>query len=275
LISFANNVQSLVAQRHMQGIAASITTNMQRLSSGYRINGAADDPAGLGISERLRAQIRGLSVGSSNAASAHNIVQTADSAMGETALSLQRMRELAVQASTEGTLTSADRANLNTEYQDLLSEVSRIATSTKYNDTVLLDGSFTGKTIQVGADSGSDYRIQLDLDNVNISAAGLAISGGSLSTLTKAQAAITALDTAIETLGSARARAGAQMAQLQAASDHSAGMRENLVAQESRIRNADVARETSDLVRNQVLLQANIAMQAQANALPKLLLKLL
>jgi len=275
LISFGSNVQSVVAQRYMKGISANIATSLQRLSSGYRINGAADDPAGLGQSEQLRAQIRGLAVGSSNALAGHNLVQTADSAMGETSLALQRMRELAVQASSDGNLTSADRENINIEYQSLLTEVSRIATSTTYNSTDLLDGTFTGKTIQVGADSGAAFQIAIGLNNVNISAAGLNISGGTVSTVAKATTAITALDAAIVTLGTARARAGAEMAQLQSASDHAAGMRVNLVAQESRIRDVDVAKETSILVRNQVLLQANIAMQAHANALPKLLLKLL
>jgi len=259
----------------MQSIQASLNTNLQRLSSGYRINSAADDPAGLGISENLRSQIRGFAVGSSNALAGVNIMQTADAAMGESALVLQRMRELAVQSSSEGTLTSADRANLHTEFSALQSELSRIATSTKYNGTTLLDGTFSGKTIQVGADSGSAFRISVSLDNVNTSSGGLNVSGATVSTVAGASAAITSIDSAITSLNTARAGAGANMARLQIASDHALDMRTNLISQESRIRDADVAKETSELARNQVLLQANIAMQAQANALPKLLLKLL
>ena len=259
----------------MSSIQASLNTNLERLSSGYRINSALDDAAGLGISENLRSQIRGLAVGSSNALAGVNIMQTADSAMGGSASVLQRMRELAVQSSSEGNLTSADRANLHTEFSALQSELGRIATSTKYNGTALLDGSFAGKTIQVGADSGAAFRFDVSLDNVNISAGGLNVSGATVSTVAGATSAITSIDTAISSLNSARANAGASMARLQTASDHAQGMRTNLVSQESRIRNADVARETSELARNQVLLQSNIAMQAQANALPKLLLKLL
>jgi len=272
VFSVQSNISSMRAQRHVGANQNTLNQTLQRLSSGFRINGAQDDAAGLGVSERLRAQVRGMSVASKNAADGFNIVQAAEGAMGEVADILQRLREIAVQSATDG-ITTTEQGYLDKEFQGLLSEVDRLSDATKYNGQKLMTGTFTGKKIQVGADSGSDFQITVSIAKVDTSS--LSLSVATVSTLAKANTAIGNLDTAINFLNNARAKMGALMSNLQTASSHVDVMRENLAASESRIRDTDIAAETSQFARSQVLMQAGVSMLAQANAQPQIALRLL
>jgi flagellin len=272
VFSVQSNVASMRAQRHVGANQTTLNKTLQRLSSGFRINGAQDDAAGLGVSERLRAQVRGMAVASKNAADGFNIVQAAEGAMGEVADILQRLREIAVQSATDG-ITATEQGYLDKEFQGLLGEVDRLSDATKYNGQKLMTGTFTGKKIQVGADSGADFQITVSIAKVDTSS--LSLSVATVSTLAKANTAIGNLDTAINFLNNARAKLGALMSNLQTAGNHVDVMRENLAASESRIRDTDIAQETSQFARSQVLMQAGVSMLAQANAQPQIALRLL
>jgi len=271
-ISIMTNVASMQATRHMGNTQMQLGQNLQRLSSGFRINGASDDAAGLGVSERLRAQIRGMAVANRNANDGFNIVQAAEGAMGEVADILQRLREVAVQSATDG-ITTTEQGYLDKEFQGLVTEIARLSKATKYNGQLLIDGSYTSKKIQVGADAGSDFQITVSIAAVTKSA--LSILGSTVSTLAKANASIAKLDTAIDYLNTQRAQMGALMSNLNTAASHVSVMRENLTANESRIRDTDVAAETSSFARSQVLMQAGVSMLAQANSQPQVALRLL
>jgi flagellin len=274
IVSLHSNVNSMAAQRHVGNTQSALNTSLNRLSSGFRINSAQDDAAGLGISERLRSQVRGMAVAQRNAEEGFNIVQAAEGAMGETASVLQRMREIAVQAASEN-LTTTEQKYLNTEFTSLLTEVERVSEATKYNGQKLLDGNFTGKDIQVGADNGADFRISVSIDAAGKTTLGMDAATFKVDILSKAQAAIGTLDTAIDKLNTSRSELGALMSNLQTAANHVSVMRENLVASESRIRDTDIAQETSSFARSQVLQQAGVSMLAQANAQPSIALRLL
>ncbi len=271
-ISVMSNVASMQAQRHVGNTQMKLGQNLQRLSSGYRINGAFDDAAGLGVSERLRAQIRGMAVANRNANDGFNIVQAAEGAMGEVADILQRLREVAVQSATDG-ITTTEQGYLDKEFQGLVTEIARLSKATKYNGQLLIDGSYTAKKIQVGADSGADFQITVSIAAVTKSS--LSILGQTVSTLAQANASIVKLDIAIDYLNTQRAQMGALMSNLNTAASHVDVMRENLAASESRIRDTDIAAETSSFARSQVLMQAGVAMLAQANSQPQVALRLL
>jgi flagellin len=272
VFSVQSNISSMRAQRLVGANQNTLNQTLQRLSSGFRINGAQDDAAGLGVSERLRAQVRGMAVASKNAADGFNIVQAAEGAMGEVADILQRLREVAVQSATDG-ITTTEQGYLNKEFQGLIGEIDRLSDATKYNGQKLMTGTFTGKKIQVGADSGADFQITVSIAKVDVSS--LSLTGAKVDTLTNSNTAIGSLDTAINFLNNARAKMGALMSNLQTASSHVDVMRENLAASESRIRDTDVAAETSQFARSQVLMQAGVSMLAQANAQPQIALRLL
>jgi len=273
-ISLQTNIGSLNAQRQTNKTSIAMRTAMQRLSSGFRINSAQDDAAGLGISERLRAQVRGLGQASRNASDGLSVVQTAEGVMGEVSDILIRMRELSVQSASDS-VTSTERGYINTEFTELRSEIDRLVKSTKFNGQVLLDGSYTGKDFQVGFEKGdaTDFVIQVSIANVN--ATGLAIASNTANTKTNAKASMTALDTALDSLNSARATLGAKGNRLLSAAAAVDVTRENLAAANSRIRDTDVAVETSNFSKTQVLMQAGVAMLSQANAQPQLALRLL
>ncbi len=273
-ISLQTNVGSLNAQRQTNKTSIAMRTAMQRLSSGFRINSAQDDAAGLGISERLRAQVRGLSQASRNASDGLSVVQTAEGVMGEVSDILIRMRELSVQSASDS-VTSTERGYINTEFTELRDEINRLVKSTKFNGQLLLDGSYTSKDFQVGFEKGdaTDFVIQVSIANVN--ATGLAIASNTANTKTNATASMTALDTALDSLNSARATLGAKGNRLLSAAAAVDVTRENLAAANSRIRDTDVAVETSNFSKTQVLMQAGVAMLSQANAQPQLALRLL
>jgi flagellin len=273
-ISLQTNVASLNAQRMTNRTSQGLGKSMERLSSGFRINSAQDDAAGLGISERLKSQVRGLAQASRNANDGLSVIQTAEGVMSEISDIVIRMRELSVQASSDS-VTSTERSYINTEFGELKSEINRLVKSTKFNGQTLLDGSFTSKDFQVGFEKGdaTDFVIQISVSKVN--ATGLALTGTTTDTKTNAQAAMASLDTALDSLNSARATLGAKGNRFLTAAAAVAVTSENLSAANSRIRDADIAVETSTFSKNQVLMQAGVSMLSQANAQPQMALRLL
>ncbi len=264
------NVAALTSQRNLSAVTGRLQGNFARLSSGLRIATAADDAAGLGISERMRGQIRSFTVASRNAQDGVSLAQTAEGALQEVSNNLNRMRELAVQASN-GTLTTADRATLDTEFQALITEIDRVATQTTFNGVSLLDGTTTSLDVQVGINGGETISVSLS----DTTATTLAINTEDVTSAANASSALTAIDTAIDSISTARGNLGAAQNRLTSAISSILNTRENLSAAESRIRDVDVAIETADLTRNSILQQAAVSVLAQANTQPQLALSLL
>jgi len=289
------NVNASVAQNALSRNERAMNTAMERLSTGQRINSASDDAAGLAIASRMTSQVRGLDTGIRNANDAISMISTADGALVEVTNMLQRMRELALQASN-GTTTEADRNYLNAEYQNLVSEIERISANTEWNGRTILKGSAnaTGDStvaFQVGAnggqtvsvnfgnisqDSGSGGTVFETFETSGTMTAGAFISAQTTaSAITTATAAITQIDSAITSVNSQRATFGAAINQLTYAVDNLSNVRVNAEASRSRILDADYAAETSELARTQIISQAGTAMLAQANQLPQTVLSLL
>ncbi len=270
--SIRNNVDAMFTQRSLSGTQSELSGVMQRLSSGYRINGAADDAAGLAISEKLRAQTRGLNQAARNAQDGVSVLQTAEAAMGETGTLLQRMRELAVQGAND-TLTSSDRANVQMEMDQLLQEVDRFASTTEFNTNKLLSGSYAtnSMTLQVGANQAQVIAFTI----TTTTAASLGVSGIAVSSQASANAAIASLDAAINSISTERAKMGSLQNRLQRTISNLNSQAEALTSSESRIRDADVAKEAINLTRLQILQQAGVAAQSQANAMPQAVMSLL
>lgn len=263
------NVASQTAQRNLHKATTRLQGNFARLSSGLRIASASDDAAGLGISERMRAQIVSYTTASSNVQQGLSLAQTAEGALSETSNILTRMRELAVSA-TNGTLSTTDRATLDSEFGELKSEIGRIASQTEFNGIQLLDGSVSSTSIQVGVDAGQT----ISISNQNASGSALGVSSLSVASTAGASSAIGAIDAAIDTVTTARGNLGASMSRLNSAFSSILNARDNLSAAESRIRDVDVASETADLTRNSILQQAATSVLAQANVQPQLALSL-
>ena len=269
------NVVSLNAQRNLNASQNSLSTSMQRLSSGLRVNSAKDDAAGLAIAERMNAQVRGMNVAIRNANDAISLAQTAEGALGRISESLQRMRELAVQAAN-GTNADGDKKNLDAEFKQLASEVTRVLDATTFNGKQLLGVSAANMTFQVGASTDDSNSADIAMSNMKT---GSGVSAALAATLDSTSVAATVvmghLDKAIDEITTARAKFGASqnrfdsiIAQLQQSSESTAAAR-------GRIVDADFAVETSNLSRSQILQQAGSAMVAQANALPQQVLQLL
>ena len=275
------NMMSLNSQRALTNSQNSMQTSLERLSSGLRINRAKDDAAGLAISERLGAQIRGLEQANRNGLDGISLMQTAEGALDEVGNMLQRMRELAVQ-SLNGTVSNADKNSLNDEYQELRQEISRVLNSAEFNGVNLLANS-TGLNIQIGFRAGASYQITVSLFNMsgrNLSNGGLnsLVNAGVNSGIGSAMSASTVLgrlDTAIDNITQKRADFGAKQNRIEATLRNNANVIENQSAARSRIRDADFAAETANLTRTQILQQAGTAMLAQANQLPQNVLQLL
>ena len=264
------NMASMVAQKNLSSVTSRLQGNYARLSSGLRITTAADDAAGLEMSERLRSKVRSWGVAGRNTQDGVSMTQTAEGALNEVSNMLTRMRELATQ-SANGTLSTTDRATLDNEFQELISEIDRVATTTEFNDFQLLDGSVATTDIQVGIDAGDTVTVNLQ----DTTAATLAISTLDVTSAANASAAITAIETATDTVNSSRGALGATQNRLQSAFVNTQTQRENLSAAESRIRDVDVAAETADLTRNSILQQAAVSVLSQANVQPQLALRLL
>ena len=280
------NVNATVAQNALVRNERNMNTAMERLSTGQRINGAKDDAAGLAISSRMTSQIRGLEVGIRNANDAMSMISTADGALVEVTNMLQRMRELALQ-SANGTTTSSDRDYLNSEYQNLITEIDRIAQNTQWNGGSILNHTTTASSTfkyQVGANGGQTIAVDFgDFNNTGASgvmqsvnsAHGSIAAGTTASAMTTGSAAVTAIDSAISSVNSQRATFGAAINQLTYAVDNLASVKVNAEASRSRILDTDYATETSELARTQIIQQAGTAMLAQANQLPQTVLSLL
>jgi flagellin len=267
------NVSAINAQRQLINSGSSLDTAFKRLSSGFRINSAADDAAGLQISNRLSSQINGLNQAISNANDGISLAQTAEGAMDEITNSLQRIRVLAVQ-SQNGINSSADRVALQKEVSALKTEIGRIATTTQFGGIKLLDGSFSAKFL-VGANAGQNISVNLIRANGGYGTSGLSINTLSISTVQGASRALAQIDTAIETIDSARADLGALQNRFQSTIRNLSNIVENVSAARSRIRDTDFAKETAELTRSQILQQASTTILSQANQRPQAALSLL
>jgi flagellin len=268
------NVASESAQKNLGANQARLQSSFARLSSGLRINSAKDDAAGLAISESLKSQIRSFNVAERNAGDGISMAQTAEGSLGEVHDILGRMRELAVQASN-GPLTEGDREFLQNEFSSLQSEITRIQGSAKFNGKQLLGASADTVTLQVGLDDVTSDQITVQLGGVSLTAITSASATLAGTNEDNALAALSTIDTAIGNVSTARSTFGAAMNRLEVAQSSIQTMRLNLSAANSRIADVDVASETAQLSRNQVLTQAGISVLAQANQLPQLAFGLL
>jgi flagellin len=267
------NVMSLNAQRNLSTSQSALSTSIQRLSSGLRVNSAKDDAAGLAIAERMNAQVKGMNVAIRNANDAISLSQTAEGALGKVGDALQRMRELAVQASNATNGTS-DQANLDAEYQQLSSEVTRVLTGTKFNGTDLLSTAAT-LTFQVGANNVATDQIDVATTDLTGGTGVTAVTGGDLTSSANALAAMDDLDAAIDEITTARSTYGAAQNRFESVVGNLQIASENQAASRGRIIDADFAAETAALTRGQILQQAGTAMLAQANSAPNNVLSLL
>ncbi len=255
-----HNMTAMNTNRQLGITVGNLAKSAEKLSSGYRINRAGDDAAGLAISEKMRGQIRGLEQASTNAQDGVSLIQTAEGALNEVHAMLQRIRELAVQSANDTNL-STDRGHLQLEVEQLQEEITRIANETEFNKMKLLSGKFTGKFFQVGANQGQTIEVSID----KMTATAIGIGTASISTRDGAGDAITAADTAIENISAQRATLGAIQNRLEhtiASDDNTA---ENLQAAESRIRDVDMAEEMVTYSKGNILQQAAQSMLAQAN----------
>jgi flagellin len=273
------NVASLNAQRFLTQNTSALDKSMERLSSGYRINKAGDDAAGLALSEKLRAQIRGNQKALDNVQDGINVLNIADGAMQGITDYLQRMRELAVQAGND-TYNTSQRSAMKAEIDQLASGITQISDSTQFNGVFLLTGTAPASSmrLQIGANAVSGVDT-LDVGGQgvfnDIDATALSVNALFVDTGTNALTSIAALDTAISTLNTRRGNIGALTNRLEATANNLSSIVENTAASESRIRNVDVAMESARLTRNQILQQASAAMLSQANQAPQLALQLL
>ena len=273
------NVKSITANKHLMEVSDRLHHNFRRLASGLRIARAADDPAGLGISERMRSQIRSLAQAERNTADGTSLVQTAEGALGEANSNLLRLRELAIQSVNE-TYSQEDRDVMEIEFQELLLEIDRIAETTTFNGISLLNGNVDvadGVTIQSGSEGGEVITVTMPIvttDELGLTdAASTATS--SVSDMTSATAALDEIDAALNTINSARGQLGATQNRLDSSLRTIRNVRENLTSSESRIRDLDIATETADMTRNQILQQAAVSVLSQANSQPQIALSLL
>ncbi|HJS14256.1 MULTISPECIES: flagellin N-terminal helical domain-containing protein [Rheinheimera] len=267
------NVSALNAQRQLLTSGSALDTSFKRLSSGFRINSAADDAAGLQISNRLTSQINGLNQAISNANDGISVAQVAEGAMDEITTSLQRIRVLAVQ-SQNGINGSADRIALQKEVSALKTEISRIAQNTQFGNIDLLKGNFSAKFL-VGANAGQTISINLSRTGGGYGTSGLGLSTLSVSSVGGASAALASIDSAIKTIDSARADLGALQNRFQSTIRNLSNIVENVSAARSQIRDTDFAKETAELTRAQILQQASTTILSQANTRPQTALSLL
>jgi len=246
--------------------------SLEKLSSGLRINRAGDDAAGLSISEKMRAQIRGLDMAVKNAQDSISLIQTAEGALTETHAILQRMRELAVQAAND-TNVDTDRQALQAEVNQLTAEIDRIASDTEFNTQKLLNGEFTGKVFHIGANIGQSITLSI----ATMNATNLGVDTGSMSIANQASAntAISTINAAIVKVSTERSKLGAYQNRLEHTINNLQVSSENLTAAESRIRDVDMAKEMMNYTKQQILLQSSNAMLAQANTVPQNVLQLL
>lgn len=267
------NVSALNAQRQLINSGKSLDVSFQRLSSGFRINSAADDAAGLQISNRLTSQIQGLDQAIRNANDGISLSQVAEGAMDEITTALQRIRVLSVQ-SQNGINSSGDRLALQKEVSALKTEISRIATTTQFGGVKLLDGKYSS-TFLVGANAGQNISVNISRTGGGYGTSGLKLSNLSIATLAGASAALTSIDSAITIIDSKRADLGAIQNRFQATIRNLSNIVENVSSARSRIKDTDFAKETAELTRSQILQQASTTILSQANQRPQSALSLL
>ena len=265
-----HNLTAMNSNRMLGITTGAQAKSSEKLASGYKINRAGDDAAGLSISEKMRYQIRGLNKASQNAQDGISAIQTAEGALNETHSILQRMNELATQASND-TNTSVDRQAIKEEMDALAKEITRISTDTQFNKMELLNGSFSGKNLQVGAIAGQ----KIDISINKMSASALKVSGLAVSSYTSANTSMSAIQAAIETVSTERSKLGAIQNRLEHTIANLDNVAENTQAAESRIRDTDLAEEMVEYSKNQILAQAGQSMLAQANTATQGVLALL
>ena len=287
MLGINTNVASLTAQKNLTGSGIGLNNAISRLSSGLRVNSAKDDAAGLAIAERMNAQIRGFDVAGRNANDGISLLQVADGAMGKITDNLQRMRELGVQAKN-GTLNSTDRVNLNREYAELANEVGRIATGTTFNGNTIFSAANKTLSFQVGTGNASTDTLSMNVTDTGAntgndlqtvlggnSTAAIVTNFGDVASSGNAANALTSIDSAIDSITGIRAVIGAGQSRLEQVASFADVSSTNLMAARGRIMDADFAKETANLTRNQILQQAGTAMLTQANQLPNNVLSLL
>jgi flagellin len=273
------NVSSLNAQRQLFDVSSSLSTSFERLSSGFRINSAADDAAGLQITDRMTSQVQGLNQAVRNANDAISLSQTAEGALQETTTALQRIRTLAIQ-SQNGINSSADRVALQKEVSALRTEISRISTTTQFAGVNVLSGDFSAKFL-VGANAGQTISVNLSSGTLTragvngFSATGLGVTSADVLSESNASSMLTAVDSAISAIGGLRADLGALQNRFQSTIRNLSNISENVSAARSQIKDTDFATETANLTRNQIIQQASTTVLSQANQRPQAALQLL
>jgi flagellin len=271
-MSIKTNVSALDAQKNLMSTELDLNNSLAKLSSGFRITKAADDAAGLAIAVNLGAQIKSYNQAVRNGNDALNVVQTADSSLNETQNILTRLRELASQSASSG-VSNTERGYIQNEVNGLVSEIDRIANATEYNGVALINTS-AALTFQVGIRNVASND-QIVVTTTSATSSSLAVNALSLSTLTGAQQALGTIDTALQSVSSTRATLGAQANRFEKVINVATQASVSLSAAQSRIRDVDVAEETSNMSRTQILMQAGVSVLAQANQLPQVALKLL
>ncbi len=270
-----HNIAALNTHRQLGANNTNASKNLEKLSSGLKINRAGDDAAGLAISEKMRGQIRGLDMAQKNAQDGISLIQTAEGALNETHDILQRMRELAVQSSND-TNTTSDRGELQKELDELVSEIDRIGNQTEFNTKKLLDGSLSGTgklTFHIGANKGQ--KIELEISSMKAADLGSGVDSLDLETQSGANEAIAKIQGAIDAVSAERSKLGANQNRLEHTINNLGTSSENLTAAESRIRDVDMAKEMMSFTKNNILTQAAQAMLSQANQQPQGVLQLL
>jgi len=273
-LSVNTNITSMTAQNSLAKTQMALSTSFARLSSGLRINSAADDAGGLGVAKSMNAQVRSYAVAERNTNDAISMLQTADGGAEQIDGLLTRMRELAVQ-SANGSYSSSDRANIQAEFQQGQDEITRVASSVQFNGKNLLSGSTATTTFQVGIGTATSDQIGVTFGGADAGTLGVSSASISVTTAAGALSSITAIDSALQTLSAARANFGAGINRFQSTVQNLQSMETNTSASLSRIQDTDVAKETAALSRNQVLSQAGAAILAQANQTPQLAMSLL
>lgn len=276
-LRISTNVSSLTGQRHLRDTRQLLDRSIERLSSGYRINRAGDDAAGLAISEKLRAKTRGLVQAQRNASDGISLIQVAEGGLGEVQNILVRLRELGVQAASD-TIGQRERRYLNEEFQSLKAEIDRIANSTEFNGTYLLDG--TGGTLDLQINTGGDNilgvdRLSFDAFRMDVNADHLGLEESNVADKNGAQRCLAMIDGALESVSSVRGELGAIENRLESTIRNISIGVENLSSARSRIKDVDIADETAELAKYNILMQSGISVLTQANSIPQMALALL
>jgi flagellin len=277
-MSIRTNVASLDAQRNLSQTQLSLESSLSKLSSGYRITKAGDDAAGLALSNSLTAQYRSYNQAIRNGNDGLSVVQSAEAGYNEIGNILTRMRELAMQASSDTVTDSQRSAYIDTERTQLSSEIDRIAASTKFNGVSLIDGTATSQLdfqVGIGSNASGNDAVSLDVTALNATTTGLSINSLKLDTKANALSALDSIDAAIDTLATQRATLGAVGNRLQSAINATQTFAQATASANSRIRDVDVAEETANMTRANILAQAGVSVLAQANQMPQMALKLL